>query len=360
MNRHEIKLLQQVRNYPSITITMPTHRSFPENQKDQLVAKNLIAEVTNRLLSEFSKRELEPILKRLEQTAEEIDFRNSLDGLTMFVNRDFSRIVYLPFTLKKRVVIDETFMTRDLVFAMNRTPRYWVLALSEQPTRLFEGTGNSLEEIKEEGFPITHTGPGGAESLPGGFGKRKSAYRDERHEQFFRKVDDTFRSYYLDDPLPLMVVGVDRFQSFFNKVSKHQSAIMATLTGSHDKTTPHELAKIVWPVMKEKFKENRMKVFEDLEIAKSQQKIVSTIGEVWRLANQGRGRLLVVEEGYHFTAKLDEKGHLFPADESREGTLLEDAVDDVIEVVLSKQGEVVFVENGNLEKHQRIALILRY
>ena len=240
MNRHEIKLFQQIKTYPSITITLPTHRSYPDNQKDQVVAKNLISEATNRLLSEFSKRELEPILKRLEQTAEEIDFRNTLDGLALFVNRDFSRIVYLPFTLKKRVVIDETFMTRDLVFALNRTPRYWVLALSEQPTRLFEGIGSSLEEIEEEGFPMIHSGPGGSEALPGGFGKRKSAYRDEYHEQYFRKVDDAFGAFYADDPLPIMVVGVDRFQSFFNIVTKHQNAIFATVTGSHDKTTSHE------------------------------------------------------------------------------------------------------------------------
>ena len=39
---------------------------------------------------------------------------------------------------------------------------------------------------------------------------------------------------------------------------------------------------------------------------------------------------------------------------------MDDAVDEIIEMVLRKQGNVVFVDNGALETHSRIALILRY
>jgi len=360
MNRQDINLLQRIRSYPSITITVPTHRTSPENQRDPINVKNLISEVTDRLLKEFSKKEMEPILTRLEDVTNQIDFRNTLDGLGIFVNRDFSRIVYLPFMLKKRVVIDETFMTRDLVFAMNRSPRYWVLVLSEKPTRLYEGIRDNLEEFKDNNFPIVHTGPGGEGALPGGFGKRKSAYRDERHEQFFRKVDDALKIIMANDPLPLIVVGVDRYQSFFNKITNHTNSIFGILTGSHDKTSSSELAKLVWPVMKEKLRENRLKIFDELEIAVSQGKFVSSIGEVWRMANEGRGRLLVVEEDYHFPARIDKDGNLLPADDANSPDVMDDAVDDVMENVLSKQGQVVFVDNGTLEKHQRIALILRY
>jgi inosine-uridine nucleoside N-ribohydrolase len=39
---------------------------------------------------------------------------------------------------------------------------------------------------------------------------------------------------------------------------------------------------------------------------------------------------------------------------------MDDAVDEIIEMVMSKQGQVVFVDNGSLDAHQRIALVLRY
>jgi hypothetical protein len=40
--------------------------------------------------------------------------------------------------------------------------------------------------------------------------------------------------------------------------------------------------------------------------------------------------------------------------------VIDDAVDEVIEEVMAKGGSVVFVDDGALEQHQRIAFILRY
>ncbi|MFO7584229.1 MAG: hypothetical protein R6W69_05825 [Anaerolineales bacterium] len=361
MNLHDINLIQQNKGYPSLTITLPTHRSAPENRQDPIRVKNLVEQATNRLLEEFNKRDIEVLIGRLQALAEEIDYRNTLDGLALFINHDFARVLYLPFTLKERVAIDETFFIRDLVFAMNRTPRYWVLALSEKPTRLFEATRENLVEISEGGFPMTHERPGGEESLPGGFGVRKSAYRDERHRQFFRDIDAALRPFLLEDPIPLAVVGVDRYLSFYKEVSDHKKAFIATLNGSHDKTSAHELGKLVWPLVKVKLAEERQQVLGELDKAIGERKFASTVGEVWRAAHEGRGRLLLVEEDYHYPARVDKSGaHLTPAEDVTAPDVLDDAVDEIISAVLEKQGKVVFVENGQLKDHQRIALILRY
>jgi len=361
MNRHEVHLLQQVSGYPALTITLPTHRTSPDNRQDPIRVKNLVEQAASRLLAEFSKRDIAPLLDRLEKLTEEIDYRYTLDGLALFVNRDFARAAQLPFTLKERVNVGETFLTRDLVFAMNRTPRYWVLALSEKPTRLYEATRDDLTEIQDGGFPITHEGPGGEQSLPGGFGIKKSAYRDEYHRKFFRQIDTAFKPFLADDPLPLAVVGVDRFLAFFNEVTDYKNSILTTLQGSHDKTSPHELGKLIWTQVEDALTEQRQQVLSELDKAIGERKSASTIGEVWRLAKEGRGHLLLVEEDFHFPAKVDETGnHLAPADDVTAPDVMDDAVDEIIETVLSKQGRVVFLENGQLEAHQRIALILRY
>ncbi len=361
MNRHDIHLLQQISGYPAVTITLPTHRTAPDNHQDPIRVKNLATEAAGRLLKEFSRREIQPLLLRLEQLVSDIDYRNALDGLALFVNRDMARAFYLPFRLKERIVIDETFATRDLVFALNRTPRYWVLALSEQPTRLFEGTRETLVEIQGEGFPMRHEGPGGDAPLPGGFGVQKSAHRDERHRQFFRQVDAALKPFMTDDPLPLAVVGVDRYISFFNEVSSHKSAVITTLTGSHDKTAAHELGKLVWPLVKANLAGRRQEMLKELDKAIGERKFVSTVEQVWRLANEGRGRLLLVEEDFHVPARVDETGmHITRAADPTAPDVMEDAVDEIIETVLRFQGEVVFMEKGLLHAHQGIALILRF
>lgn len=361
MNRHDLHLLKQAKGYPAVTITLPTHRSAPENRQDPIRVKNLVEQATNRLLGEFNKREIEVLVARLQALAESIEYRNTLDGLALFVTHEFSQLVYLPFSLKERVAVDDTFFLRDLVFAMNRTPRYWVLALSEKPTRLFDATRENLVEITEGGFPLTHTRPGGEESLPGGFGVQKSAYRDERHRQFFRDIDSALKPFLADDPLPLAVVGVDRYLSFYNEVSNHKDAVITTLTGSHDKTSAHELGKLVWPLVKASLAEERRQVLSELDKAIGERKFVSTVGEVWRAAHEGRGRLLLVEEDFHYPARVDSSGTQISAAEDVEAPdVMDDAVDEIITAVLEKQGKVVFIENGQLQEHRRIALILRY
>jgi hypothetical protein len=361
MNRQEVKLLQQIKSYPSVTITLPTHRTSPENQQDPIRVKNLVEQATKRLREEFNKREIAPLLDRLEQLADGINYGYTLNGLALFANRDFSRAVQLPFTLRENVIVGETFLTRDLVYAMNRTPRYWTLVLSEKPTRLFECIRDTLIEVQEGGFPIIHEGPGGEQSLPGGFGIEKTTDRDEYHRKFFRQIDAALKPFLVDDPLPLVVVGVDRFLAFFNEVTDHKASIATTLQGSHDKTSPSELAKLVWPLVKDALAEQRQKVFLELDKAVGERKVASTIGEVWRLASEGRGYLLLVEKDFHFPARVDETGqYITPTDDATAPGVIDDAVDEIIETVLSKQGRVVFVENGQLETHQRIALILRY
>jgi hypothetical protein len=361
MNNHEVYLLQQIKGYPALTITLPTHRTSPENLQDPIRIKNLVEQATVRLHKEFSKREAAPLLERLEKLVDGIDYQHTLGGLGLFVNHDFALAIQMPFTLKECVNIGDTFLTRDLVFAMNRTPRYLTLVLSEKPTRLFECTRDTFIEIQEGGFPMVHDGPGGEQPLPGGFGIKKSAYRDEYHRKFFRQIDAALIPFLADNPLPLVVVGVDRFLAFFDEVTKHKDVVIGTLQGSHDKTSPSELVQLVWPLVESALTEKRQQVLVELDKAVGENKCASTVGDVWRLAKEGRGQLLVVEEGFHFPARVDETGMiLIPAEDAAAPDVIDDTVDEIIETVLEKQGKVVFVENGQLEAHQHIALILRY
>jgi hypothetical protein len=360
MNRHDLHELQDVHKYPCLTITLPTHRTRPDNRQDPIRVKNLVAEGTNRLLGEFSKREVAPLLDRLNALVDRLDYEYTLDGLVLAVNHDMAREYVLPFTLNERVVVDNTFFTRDLVHALNRARRYWVLSLSEQATRLYAATRDDLEEISTGGFPMRHSGPGGDTVLPGGPGVNTSAYRDDRHRQFFRDVGNAFRPFSREDPLPLALAGVDRYLAFFREVSGVDD-IIATLPGNFDHLSAHDLGRRIWPNVRDGFAARRREVLQDLETALGLHRAASTLGEVWHLAGLGRGKVLVVEEGYHQPARLNKFGQLdLNVDDHTAPDVLDDAVDEIITTVLAKGGQVVFVEDGELAIHDRIALILRY
>ncbi len=361
MNRHDLRDLQAVHEYPCLTITLPTHRTFPDNKQDPIRVKNLVTEATNRLLGQFSKRELSPLLDRLETLVADIDYKHTLDGLLLAVNRDMAREYVLPFTLEERVVVDDTFFTRDLVHAMARTRRYWVLSLSERATRLYSATREDLEEITIGDFPMEHLGPGGAAPLPGGQGINTSAYRDDHLRAFFRAVDRAFGRLAADDPLPLALAGVDRHQAFFEQISSHSRDVIARLDGNYDHLSPHDLGQLMWPKVRDAFAAGQRMALETVTEAAGQHRLASTLGEVWHLVRLGRGDLVVVEEGYHQPARIDERGELdLRIEDPTAPDVLDDAVDEVITHALEKGGRVAFVKDGDLSIHDRIALVLRY
>jgi hypothetical protein len=116
----------------------------------------------------------------------------------------------------------------------------------------------------------------------------------------------------------------------------------------------------VWDIVQTVRNAQQDDALKTLDAAVSAQKFVSTIGEAWRLAQEGRGKLLVVEKGYHEPAILAANGGIELVAEPGGTEVIDDAVDEIIEAVLANGGEVVLVEDGSLEQHQRIALVLRY
>ncbi len=360
MNRYEIRLLQQMRSLPSVTITMPTHRTSPDNKQDPIRLKNLITEATNRLLKDFSKRDVELLLSRLSATADALDHEYNLDGLAIFVNRDFSRVYRLPFKLKERVVVDDQFHTRDLVFAMNRSPRYWVLVLSEKPTRLYEAVRSDLDEVTEGAFPMKYSGPGAELPLPGGFGIEPTIKLDRYHEAFFREVDREFDRVTKHDPAPLVLVGVTYYLSTFNKVAT-KNDLLAEIRGNYDKLNTHQLGELVWQHAEPGFQKRSEQALLALDAAVGARSYASTIGEVWRFAREGRVATLLVEENFHVPARLSDDGmNIQLADRPEDLTVMDDATDFVVEETLLKGGRVVFVADGALAQHSHIAAILRY
>lgn len=357
ITRRELKELQSLVKVPALSILLPTHRTSPDNRQDPIQVKNLVEAAKERLLKEFSAREIQPLFQRLDDLVDEIAYNYTLDGLALYVSHDFGKLFYLPFHVPSRIVIDQTFLTRDLVYGLHRAQRYWVLLLSQGAARLLAGTGETLEEVRDRNFPMQMQGPGATGPLPY---HADSRYLDDRIRRYCQQVDRAFAPYAEDEELPLVVGGVDRQISFFREVSLHAAAIAGTITGNFDRITIPELVPQVWPIVQSARQAQQADALKALARAVDGQAFVSTIGEAWRLAQEGRGRLLVVENGYHVPAVLAENGHLELVADKGGSDVMDDAVDEVMEAVLEKGGQVALVDDGTLAAHQRIALILRY
>jgi hypothetical protein len=364
MRRANVGELMRHEAYPSVSILMPTHRTHPEEQQDPIRLKNLLDEAQQRLEAEVGKRPSWPVMKRLEALSDEVDWRTNDEGLALFASEDFGAWYRLPFPVEERVAVDRSFETREILYALHRMPRYRALSLEEEATRLFEGTGAALEEVRDGGFPISWRGPGGVTRRPDGAMMQRSNVRQSHLQEFYTEVDRVLAAATGNDPLPLVLMGTRNTLSYFEPVSTYPGQVAARIEGNYAKAAPAAIAEVAWPRLQEWLEVQRHAVIAEVASAQGNGLLAVGIEDAWKAALEGRGAKLVVDEGYRQAAVIhrDEwRLELVHADASiPEPAHLDDAVDELIELVIEKGGEIVFVNAGTLDANDRLALILRY
>ncbi|GAA4229806.1 hypothetical protein GCM10022254_23090 [Actinomadura meridiana] len=356
--------LREPRAYPAVSVLMPTHRAVPDNRQDPIRLRNLLAEVRRRL---HDDARVEPdaadhVLRGLESAAEEIDLRHASDGLVLLAAPGGERHAFtIDQHVDERVVVDSGFATRDLVADYTRTPRYWLLSLSDQRTRLWDGHREHLTERVGGGFPVE---PESVDEEGSGRHSRRSGHGDgERHRRAMRDVVAALDRVLARDRRPLIVAGVTRHQAFFDEVAGPHIAVAGRVDGSFEGAAPSTLVAAVRPALAAYEDLREVAVLSELEAARSIQRYAGGLVEVERLVEEGRGDHLVVERGYYAPAVRTD-GEIVPVDGMpgvlRGADVVDDVVDDVIETTLEYGGEVTFVSDGFLVDHGRIALVTRF
>ncbi len=373
MNRRDLTLLHAMASYPSISVFVPMHRTMPDRQQDPIRFKNLVRKAMDRLLEEFSKRDVAPLLAQLDDVVTRIDYTKALDGLVLFANHDIVVYYHVPFPVEERLHIDKNFDIKPLLYGLNRSPRYWVLTLSRNACRLFSGIGDQLTEIIEptadnygnpvSGFPLNDLGPEEHQRLAIASGDKDAQYFDNRRKEFFRFIDKSLARFIEADPLPLILLGDEQDLSAFDQVSHHKKYIIVKHAGNHDRDTAYTLAHQVWPHVQAYLDKEREQLVASIPDAIGRLHFAFDIHPVWRMAHEGRIQILFVEDNFHIAGRinLDNPQQFVIEEHTGIGPeSIDNIVDELIELVFIKRGHVVFVQSGTLAPYKHIAAILRY
>ncbi|WP_067802072.1 hypothetical protein [Actinomadura formosensis] len=365
MDAATLSELRKPRAYPAVSVLMPTHRAVTGSREDRIRLRNLLAEARRRLHDDarVPPGAADHVVHGLERAAEEVDLRHASDGLVLFAAPGGEHHAFtIGQHVDERVIVNTGFATRDLVAAYTRTPRYWLLSLSDQRARLWDGRGEELTERTGGGFPAV---PAPIDEAGSGRQARRAAQGGdgERQRQLMRDVVAALDRVLGRDRRPLIVAGVTRHQAFFDEVAGPHITVAGRVDGSFEGAAPSTLADAARPALAAYEDLREVGVLAELEAARSIQRYAGGLREVGRLAEEGRAEHLVVERGYYAPA-VRTGGELVPVD-GRPGDLkgadvVDDAVDHAIETVLEYGGEVTFVSDGFLVDHDRIALVTRY
>ncbi|GAA3370642.1 hypothetical protein GCM10020367_18070 [Streptomyces sannanensis] len=358
--------LRAPRPYPAISLLMPTHRQAAQDTQSAITLRNMIAGAKKQLADDpgLAREKRMDVEKQLDAAAAEVDLRNAAKTTLVLAAPGEHEVWALPTETAERVVIAGTFLTRDLVSSWLHEQPYWALVISEDRSRLWHGAGDTLEEVTAFGFPARPEIPDHQDAQPGAnfgdYGGSHHMHHDERVRQYLRAVDGKLADAVRSNPAPVHLVGLEMTLKAFEALSRNTEHLGARVArGGSDKATGHELAEILHPAREEYAARREQEALDRLNKAPGQRRFAAGLDEVWRAAHESRIELLLVEESFEATA-VPTGTHLAPAESPEVPGAEEDVVDTLVETTLGTGAEVMFVGDGRLEAHGRVAAVLRY
>ena len=338
MNRTVLAELQRLRCYPSITLLINTTPGSSLSSSEYDTAIRLAALVDDRLEGDVSDTLRNSLVGRLTELISTHAGDKATTALAICVSPEHSSVVRLGRGVQERVNIDDTFATRDMVADLNRTAVYRVITVSERTTRLFVGDRQRLVEQRNDRWPMERQ-------------------EEQTLASWTRDVAHHLRSEQSIHPLPTVLAGVQRT---VRGVSPALRDTIGAVAGNHDRTSASMLHSLAWPLVTDWLRNDGQRAMSQLDEAISTSRYAGGIGEIWPLAVEGRVATLIVETDFAMPARLDEHNQLHAADDPDHPEVYDDIVDEAIEAVLAHHGQAVMVPSGSLDRHDRIAAVLRY
>lgn len=365
-----VKMLEERGNI-CVSVIVPADSFSGDRRVNKLSVQRAVDTAKQFLRFKYEAARAEPLQHALDEIFMEIDFTRNVDGLGIYVSPNIRQMVKFPFTIEEKIITADHFEIRDLLYKINYSIPYFVLLLSEKEIKLFKGSWYDLYEINDNNFPKEYTEeyiynqPGRSTSYAGyahvkNFEKDKSELEEIRCRDFFEKADDQLNNY-LGDDAPLLIMGPEKELTWFGNISAHRKQIAYELSGNYLYFNAARLADIVWPAMYSHLKYEIELLVEELKEKIGMQLAVSGIQDVWQAAKEGKGFKLLVEKDFRKPGFTDEQGYrLYLRPPVKKHKILTDAVEDIIETVLKKNGRIFFTDNNALKDYQQIALIKRY
>ncbi len=274
-SREELKRLTEKPEPPCISIFLHTHRSGKEVERDPIRLKNLVRQARERLLASGHRatkvRELlEPAEKMFTK---EFFWSHQGDGLAVFLSPSGVWHYGIPLDFRELVVVGEQFHIKPLIPLLTDDGRFYILALSQNQLRLFQGTHYSISELRLQRIPHNlaealqyddpqsqlqfHTrapkGKGGqAAAMFHGHGVGTDDRKD-RILRYFQLVDTSLHKFLRNERAPLLLAGVKYLLPIYREANSYPHLMEESIKGNVEDLNTTELHKRAWNVIRPQF-----------------------------------------------------------------------------------------------------------
>jgi len=356
--KNKLEKLASEKNAPCVSISLNTHRTHPENSQDVILLKNLLKVAAERVIAEFGKRDVAPLLENIETIPNDIDINYNLDSLHIFLSNDTKEVIKSAWPANKNEVhISETFALRPVIKDINRSEEYLILLLSQNSVHLYTVLNDGItSEVINDEFPFSEISS---------YLSHSSKSRDIHHvdniiQEFLNKVDKAIVKVHYETNLSCVVISSEQNFSVLLKVADKPKIYLGHAPVDNHNIGHSHIAKQGWDVVKVLQQNRRIDAVNEIKEAVSKGHVLTDLQEIYRASTEGRGELLAVSNDFEQPVLMTSDKTFELVSDVTKPKVIDDITSNIAWEVLSKKGRVVFIDKDLLNGFGKIVLKTRY
>ena len=378
----ELKTLVEQAQGVCISLYMPMVRLGSETQQNPIRFKNLIRQVEEQL-SEQGMRHTEAV--DLLKPAHDLDYedfwQHQSDGLAIFIANGVFHYYSVPTSFDELVVVSDRFHLKPLLPLLTGHGKFYLLTLSQDEVKFFEGSRFGLQELEVENMPkslneaLQYDGPdqgieqriatsrGGTNNSfqqPGSFhGQGNDGAKQDDILQFFHRLDESLHEILRNEKAPLVLAGVEYLFPLYREANTYPHLVDAGITGNQKISQPEELRTAAWQIVEPLFQQAQQQAVEHYRELNGTGKISHNLEETVPAAYYGRVEQLFVAVGVQQWGKFDPDANQIQVHhDAQPGD--EDLLDSAAFQTLLNGGTVYAVEPDQVPEEAPLAAVFRY
>lgn len=380
ITRQELENLIEMRNEVCVSIYLPMTRVGPDVPGNSLRLKNALSHVEKQLKKRgWRPAQIDDFLQEPRSLLNEGPFwQHQLDGLALFLAPGFVEIYRLPLDFEPLTVLAERFHIKPLLPLFSDDGRFYLLALSRNRVRLFQGTRHVIDEMDidpalssmDEALPYEdpeaqlqhHTTDSGSAGGPAvvhhGHGVPDNEEMNKLR-RFLNQVSAGVNETLADEGAPLILAAVDYLHPVYKEVDTSPHLLDEGITGNPDNLSAEELHEKAWKIVEPLFKEAKKEVETRYYELHDSVRASSELQEIVPASYQGRVDALFVAVNTQKWGNYNpETDSISLHQEPQNGD--EDLLDFVAVQTLSNSGTVYAVDEDEVPGKSALAAVFRF
>lgn len=373
--------LSEVQQFPSVSIFMPTHRAGEETKGDLLRFKNLWKKVEQSLVEKQVRRpDREELLASVSRyTDDSMFWSHQSDGLALFVRPGVVKAFKIPLSVPESAVLSNRFHVKPAMPLFMTNQHYFVLALSLESPRVFEGTVFAIDEFSQEALPagmqksikdlleqrkelqVRSAGGPGAGQGSVYHGHDPKDMEKDRVEEYCRLLNGSMRELLNGQRAPLLLVGVEYIQSIYRQVNSYENLLPQGINGSPEYMKADEIETSSKEILSQHWQKDQERILSQYRAAAGTGLASDNISEIVPAALSGRVATCMLEAGSASYGRFDrQSGELTLSKQDSLQENEEDLIDLICIETLRNGGSAYVLPREQMPSDKILAASFRY